>query len=118
MDTMAVRGTRSIIEENRKQFERIITEEFGLKINHPKILMLKEESVLTFDDLLLLSPADIDGLTFNTYVEIDGENAAVSNELVKGHKGWIKALLAFMRYHNIDTPEKADSILLQEFNKF
>ena len=115
---MAVRGTRSIIEENIKQFERVLTEELGLEINHLIILTLKEESILTFDDLPLLSPDDIDGLTYTTYVEIDGENAAITNEVVRGHKGWIKALIAFMRYHNIDTPEKTENILLQDFNKF
>ena len=115
---MAARGTRSVIEENRRQFERILTSEFGLESNHPIILTLKEESVLTFEDLPLLSPDDIDGLSYTTYVEIDGENAAITNDLVKGHKGWIKALIAFMRYYSLDTPEKMDTVSLEDFNKF
>ena len=92
--------------------------ELGLEINHSIILTLKEESVLTFEDLPLLSPDDIDGLSYTTYVEIDGENAAITNNLVKGHKGWIKALISFMRYYSLDSPEKMEAISLQDFNKF
>ena len=32
----------------------------------------------------------------------DGESAAISNNLVKVDKGWLKALLVFTRYYNID----------------
>ena len=94
-----------------------MTNELGLKINHPIILTLKEESVLTVDNLPLLSPDDIDGLSYTTYIEIDGKNAA-TNDLVKGHKGWIKSLIAFMRYYSLDTPGKMEAVSLQDFNTF
>ena len=115
---MAARGTRSIIEEYWKHFERILTNELGLEINYPIILTLKEESVLTFDDLPLQSPDDIDGLSFTPYVEIDGENTTITNDLVKRYNGWIIALIAYMRYYNLDTPEKMEGISLQEVNMF
>ena len=115
---MTTCATRSGIKENRRQFKRILTSELGLEINHPIILTLKEESVLMFEDLPLLSPDDIDGLLYTTYVESDGENAAITNDLVKGHEGWIKALIAFMRYYSLDTQEKMETISLQDINKF
>ena len=110
--------TRSVIEENRRLFEETLTITLGLTVDHPILLALSEESITTFNDLPMLSPEDIDDLSYTTYMENEGESTAIQNILSKGHKGWIKALIAFIRYHNIDSDEEIKLITLQEFNKF
>ena len=55
---------------------------------------------------------------YTTNVEVDEQHTTVTNELSKGHKGWIKALLAFMRYYNIDSHEEIDNISMHDFDKF
>ena len=85
----------------------------GLEEGHLIMLVLKRESISTFNDLHILTSRDIDTLTYTTYVEMDDdESVAISNSLVKRHKGWLKALLAFTRYYNIDTYEEIDNISL------
>ena len=115
---MASRTTRSVIEESRKQFDRILIDTLGLEEDSPIILALKEEFILTFNDLHTLTAQDIDTLSYTTDVEVDKELTIVSNKLSKGHRGWIKALLAFMRYYDIDSYEEINNISMHDFDKF
>ena len=96
-------ATRSAIEENWRQLSRVMIDVLGIEEDHPIMIALKGESISTFNDLHILTSQAIDTLTYTTYIEMDdGESAAISNNLVKVDKGWLKALLVFTRYYNID----------------
>ena len=111
--------TRSAIEEHWRQFSRVMIDVLGIEEDHPIMIALKGESISTFNDLHILTSQGINTLTYTIYIEMyDGESAAISNSLVKGHKGWLKALLAFTRYYDIDMYEQIDNISLHELNKF
>ena len=115
---MASRTTRSVIEESRKQFDRILIDTLGLEEDSPIILALKEEFILTFNDLHTLTAQDIDTLSYTTDVEVDKELTTATKKLSKGHRGWIQALLAFMRYYKIDSHEEINNISMHDFHKF
>ena len=96
--TMAGVMIRSVIKESKRLFEESLTNTLGLGIDHPILLALNGESISTFNDLPMLSHEDIDDLTYTTYIENEEENTANQNVLFKGHRGWIKALIAFICY--------------------
>ena len=115
---MATLITKSFIKESWKQFNCVLTQVLGLEQDHLIMLALREDLISTFNGLHLLSAQEIDTLIYRTYVEINGDSTEIINQLVKGHKGWIEALLAFMRYHNIDSNKDVENISVHEFNKF
>ena len=84
---MATHTTRSVIKKNRKQFDKVLIYALGLEENSPIILALKEEFILTFNNLHSLTAQDIDTLSYTTNVEVDEEHTTVTNELSKGHRG-------------------------------
>ena len=80
-------ATRSAIEENWRQLSRVMIDVLGIEEDHPIMIALKGESISTFNDLHILTSQDINTLTYTTYIKMDdGEIAAISNNLVKGHK--------------------------------
>ena len=76
---MATCTRRSVIEENRKQFDKVLVNTLRLEEDSPIILALKEEFILTFNDLHSLSTQEIDTLLYTTNVEVDEEQEPMNH---------------------------------------
>ena len=52
-------------------------------------------------------------------VEVDkGQVTTTTSKISKGNRGWIKALIAFVKYYHVRSEEEFKSASLGEFNTF
>ena len=79
---MATCTTRSVIKENHKQFDKVLIDMLGLEEDSPIILALKEEFILTFNDLHSLSTQEIDTLLYTANV-VNDEKKISNQEIIK-----------------------------------
>ena len=111
-------GTRSSIEESQRRFRSILTDIFGLDIQAPIYQAFSQEMIYTLSDLASLQDKDIDDMTYVTTIEIEGQITTSANPLTKGNKGWIKALIAFIKYLDMDSEEDFENVDNNQFSTF
>ena len=112
-------GTQSSIEESQRRFQNILTENLGLEVHSPIYLALLQELVQTLSDLATFSKKDFEELEYIVILEVDDDQITTTTSKVsKGNKGWIKALIAFIKYYHMQSKEEFESVTLGEFNTF
>ena len=111
-------GTRSTMEEAQRRFYTVLTETLGLDSQGPIMKSLQQEFILTISDLPMLSSSDIDDMHYKTTSTEENMTIETQNPLSKGHKGWINAFIAFIKYYSIEDEDEINLISRKEFNKF
>ena len=111
--------TRSSIEESHRRFQHILAEKLGLEIHSPVYQALSQENVHTLSDLATLSDEDIEEMEYTISMEVDeGQITTTRSKISKGNRGWIKSLIAFIKYYHMQSEEEFESVSLKEFNTF
>ena len=112
-------GTRSTIEESQRRFQHIMTEKLGLEIHSPIYQALSQENVNTLSDLATLSDKDIEEMEYTITMEDDeGQITTTRLKISKGNRGWIRSLIAFIKYYHMQSEEEFENVTLEEFNTF
>ena len=112
-------GTRSSIEESHRRFQHILTEKLGLEIHSPIYQALSQENIHTLSDLATLSNKDIEEMEYTISMEVDERQITTTrSKISKGNRGWIKSLIAFIKYYHMQSEEEFESVSLEEFNTF
>ena len=74
--------------------------------------------IFMLSDLATLQDKDIDDLSYKATSEIKGQITTSSNSLSKGNKGWIRALISFIKYLNMNSEEDFENIDINQFNTY
>ena len=96
-----------------------MTEKLGLEIQGPIYQALSQESIYTLSDLVTLQDKDIEDLQYTMTLDMeDGQLTSTTLLLSCGNKGWIRALIAFVKHHQLQSEDKFEDTSIEEFNKF
>ena len=109
-------GTRATINEQQIRFKKLLTEILFLPEDSPIIKAFEYESIDTINDVLMLADFDIDLLQYHK--DADDTESAEKDTLSRGHRGWIKVLIAFIKYLDFETESQLEEVNLDIFNEY
>ena len=108
-------GTRSSSETKRRLI-KTFTETFQLEDENPIKKAFDEEGIHSYMVIFTLYNISIDDLKYTTKDPNTQQHSRIL--LSKGHQGWIKSFIDFIRSLNIDTEENIEKPNIEDFNKY
>ena len=110
-------GTRTTIAEQQERFKKVIVDILQIPKDCPIIQAFDHESISTINNILMLNDVDIDPLE---YIKNDEEMSDNNHRetLARGHRGWIRVLIAFIRYCDFETEKELEEITIDIFNNY
>ena len=109
-------GTRATINKQQARFKKLLIDVLFLPGDSPIIKAFEYESIETINDILMLADFDIDLLQF--YKDVKGSGTPEKDTLSRGHRGWIRVLIAFIKYLDFDTENQLEEIDIGIFNEY
>ena len=111
--------SQSSIEESHRRFQNIMTEKLYLELQGPIYQALSQESIYTVSNLVTLQDKDIEELQYTVMLKMEeGELASTTSLPLLRNKGWIGALIKFVKHHQLQSAEEFENTSIEEFDKF
>ena len=94
-------GTRASIKESERIFQKVILGNLEEKSSGDIWQALQQDGIHTFADLGTLTFSDVDEMKNTISTETEQGTQTSERPLTKGERGWIKALIAFIKHTDV-----------------
>ena len=109
-------GTHTLIIEQQVRFKKLLVESLLLPSDSPIIQAFENKTIKTINDVLMLTHSDID---FLEYFKDDKSTDEHHKQTLRlGHRGWIKALISFINYLDLEKEIDIENITYEMFNHY